>query len=550
MTGQRGAFGRIRQGAKALAFGNPLYGLTLGGRTPSRLLVVPPDPWPGSVDAGTALLNGVFRFAGQTIQAEDPIWHPVGARSEWLSALHGFEWLRDLRAVGGDAARRQARMLVSSWLERNQNWNAVAWSPEVLALRIATLIGQHDFYCASADDEFRAQVFESLARQARHLARVVPGPLRGAPLLVAIKGLAYAGVALPDADRLLAQALKLLDRELAAQILPDGGHVERSPLLHLTLLRHLIDLRAALGAARVGMPEALQHAIDRMTPALRFFRHGDGGLALFNGSQEGDTRLIDAVLAQADARGRPLKSAPHTGFERLLAGRTLVIMDTGRPSSPGLDGQAHAGTLSFELSVGRERLIVNCGAHPGTTGPWHVGLASTAAHSTLVVAETNSAEVLDGGGLGRRPSKVGCERLEADGSVLVDASHDGYLRSFGLIHRRRLYLDDTGEDLRGEDLLEGDAKTPFAIRFHLHPSVQCSVIQNGAAALLRLPSGIGWRLRTSGGRLDLEDSIYLGSGDEPRRTRQIVITGETANPASGSDGAVVKWALRREKKAP
>jgi len=297
------------------------------------------------------------------------------------------------------------------------------------------------------------------------------------------------------------------------------------------------------------VPESLQHAIDRMTPTLRFFRHADGGLALFNGGREEDTALVDTVLAQADARGRPLKSAPHTGFERLIAGRTLALLDTGAPPPPGLDRTAHAGTLSMEVSVGKERLIVNCGSHPSQRGRWRAALAGSAAHSTVVIADTNSAEVLESGGLGRRPSHVGCERQESDGAVLVVATHNGYSKGFGFLHRRRVYLADNGEDLRGEDILEpviGSTPTdqPFAIRFHLHPRVEPLLIQGGAQVELRLPSGNVWRMRATGAVLELAESIYMGSGDEPRRTSQIVMQGQ-----SSPEGITVKWALRRERKA-
>jgi uncharacterized heparinase superfamily protein len=295
------------------------------------------------------------------------------------------------------------------------------------------------------------------------------------------------------------------------------------------------------------LSETLQHSIDRMTPALRFFRHGDGGLALFNGSSEEDAALVDTVLAQADARGRPLKSAPHTGFERLIAGRTLVLMDSGAPPPHGLDTHAHAGTLSMEVSVGKERMIVNCGRHPVGTGPWRAALAATAAHSTATLAETNSSEVLEAGGLGRRPTHVGSERQESDGAVLVVATHNGYARNHNFLHRRRVYLADNGEDLRGEDTLEPvigatPGSQPFTLRFHLHPSVQAGFLSNGGVQLL-LPSGAEWRLRATGGDAMLEESIYLGGGDEPVRTTQVVIHGHT-----GPDGTTVKWALRRERK--
>ncbi|MBP2228316.1 putative heparinase superfamily protein [Azospirillum agricola] len=545
-------FGRLRDGMARLAYGNPLYALMLGGRAPGALAVIPPDPWPGDAADGSAILAGVLRFAGQAVAVDpigEPNWRLPGASAGWLRALHGFDWMRDLRAVGGDMARRRARVLVWSWLDHNGGWNAQSWAPDILGARVANWIGLHDFYCASADDEFRARVFENLARQVRHLGRVLPGALDGERLVVALKGLVYGGFCLPDHEKAGYEALRLLERELPRQILPDGGHVERNPSVQLRVLRDLIDMRAVLRVARAEVPESLQHAIDRMTPALRFFRHADGGLALFNGGREEEAGLVDTVLAQADARGRPLKSAPHTGFERLIAGRTLALLDTGAPPPPGLDRTAHAGILSMEVSVGKERLIVNCGSHPSQRGRWRAALAGSAAHSTVVIADTNSAEVLENGGLGRRPSHVGCERQESDGAVLVVATHNGYSKGFGFLHRRRVYLADNGEDLRGEDTLEpviGATPTgqPFAIRFHLHPQVQPALIQGGAQVELRLPSGNVWRMRATGAVLELAESIYMGSGDEPRRTSQIVMQGH-----SGPEGITVKWALRRERKA-
>ncbi len=549
MAAPRDTFGRLRDGVVQIAYGNPIYQLTLGGRAPTMLSVVPPDPWPGDAGKGAALLAGIHRFAGQTLNI-DPNgampWRPQGASPAWLEALHKFEWMRDLRAIGGDAARRRARALVLSWMDRNGSWNAQSWAPDVLGTRVSTWIGLHDFYCASADDEFRARVFDSLARQTRHLARVTPGA--GADLIAAIKGLIYGGLCLPGSERVVDDALRLLDRELASQILPDGGHVERSPSALLHTLRDLVDVRAVLRAARVDTPETLQQAIDRMVPALRFFRHGDGGVALFNGSREDEPGLVDMVLAQADVRSRPLKSAPHTGFERLIAGRTLVLMDTGAPPPPGVDRHAHAGALSLEMSVGKERLIVNCGASVVSSGAWRTALAGTAAHSTVVIADTNSAEVLDRGGLGRRPSHVSCERQEVGGAMLVVATHNGYARNFGYLHRRRIYLAENGEDLRGEDTLEpvlgsNPAPQPFTARFHLHPSVRALQIHDGQQVQLHLPSGGVWRLNASGALLELAESIYLASGDEPRQALQIILNGHTT-----AEGATVKWALRRERK--
>jgi uncharacterized heparinase superfamily protein len=474
------------------------------------LLLVPPNPWPGDAVRGRAL---------------------IAAGDNFDAAMHRFDWLRDLRAAGGDAARRHARILTQAWLDRHARCDQVAWAPDATGARLANWIGFHDFFCASADDSFRQRLFQSAARQARHLARTLPGDLTGAPLLTAIKGLWLAALALPDGARRAEQAQRLLLKELGRQILADGVHVERSPRTHLVVLADLIDLRAALKLAKTDIPEMLNHAIDRMAPALRFFRHGDGALALFHGSLEGEPVLLDTVLTQADAKGRPLKRAPQGGFERLSLGRTVVLVDVGAPPPKGLDGHSHASALSFEMSVGRERLVVNCGSaaqNLGSGGAWAEALRATAAHSTLALGDSSS-----------RPTQVEAAREDGDGWTLLDASHDGYGSTR---HRRRLFLGGNGEDLRGEDILTGAAGRAFTVRFHLHPSVQTSLTQSGKAALLRAGDGNFWRLRVEGAQLGHESSVYLGSG-VPRRTVVLTLTGTT------DDGeTVVKWALKRDKK--
>ncbi|MBO21000.1 MAG: hypothetical protein CMM26_01280, partial [Rhodospirillaceae bacterium] len=286
------------------------------------------------------------------------------------------------------------------------------------------------------------------------------------------------------------------------------------------------------------IPDSLQRAIDRAAPMLRFYRHGDGGFALFNGANEGKAWLIDVVLTKAEARGKPLASAVHTGFERIAANRTLLISDTGTPSRTARG--THAGSLSFEISVGKQRMIVNCGAYTGRDETWRLAQRATAAHSTLVAEDRNSTEIRPDGTMGKMVADVWCERVEADGNTWLDVRQDGYTQSLGILHRRRIYLNASGTDVRGEDTLEGEGDHKFAIRFHLHPSVKASLVKDGASVLLRLPDKSGWRMRCSGGVASLQESVYLGDGQEARRTEQIVISG-----ASMQGSAQVKWALSR-----
>ena len=507
----------------------------LRGRIPDGPTLPVRDLWPGDPARGERLLKGELDHGGAVLRLKPAQWGDPDSAPVLLAAAHGFTWLRDLRSLGTDPARSRARALVADWIALPAS--PITRRPDVAGARVAAWLGHYDFFAASADDVFRSRMMARLVADARALGADLPAEQLDARALTALKGLIAAAVALPDQAAFITRALRFLPQEIARQILPDGCHAERSPAAQLAALQDLVEIRALLQAAQAQPPAVLGSAIERMGPALRAMRHGDGGLALFNGSKEDQSSLVELVLAQAGRTGRSPGSLTEGGFQRLQAGRTVLVVDCGRPPPPGVDRLAHAGTLSFELSVGRERVIVNCGAAPAAGPLWRDASRATAAHSTLTVADTNSSE-LKATGIGRQPEKVETQRQEANGAHWLEASHDGYKKPFGAIHRRRLYLAESGDDIRGEDAIEAPTAQPYTLRFHLHPSVNASLQQDGEAVLLRLPSGMGWRLRAEGARMTLEESIYLG-GPEPKRTEQIVLTGYPDGPQQ------VKWAISK-----
>ncbi|MBV9828445.1 MAG: heparinase II/III family protein [Alphaproteobacteria bacterium] len=519
----------------------PLYPHTLYGPVPGDLRLRLSERWSGNEARGSAILAGEIEFAGELIRNPRPVWHPPGVGPDWLAAWHGFDWLGDLIAIGA-SARDPARALIQSWLSENGSWHPIGWRSDVVATRIFAWIVHFDEIAGRESDRaLHRMMLASLARQVRHLGRTASWELTGAPRIRALKGLLAGMAALGGARARIVRTLQALEQELAAQIMPDGGHRARNPSVQLAVLRDLIDIRAVLRAAKLEIPNPLQQVIERMAPMLRFFRHGDRRLALFNGSIEEDAILVDLALTRSETRGQAPLEAGQSGFQRLQCGQSLVVVDAGKPAVQGFDTKAHAGTLAFELSHGRDRIIVNCGGYRGSRTAWERVARSSAAHSVLVVGDTNAIEIRGDGSLGRAPAHITCERAEQDGHQWISASHDGYRTRFGQTYTRQLYLTADGEDLRGEEKLAGRAGTEFAVRFHLHPAVQASLIDESGGALLKLPSGATWRLRAAGAELSLGDSIYLGTG-ELRSTQQIVLSGTT-----GPGGATVRWALRREQ---
>ncbi|MSP82519.1 MAG: hypothetical protein EXQ94_06200 [Alphaproteobacteria bacterium] len=520
-----------------VAFRSPLYRLTLLGRPPAALHFTPNDPWPGDTARGVRLIDGIFAFAGQSFTGQGrSIWFPQDAGPAWLADMHGFGWLRDCREVGG-TGRATARTTVANWIADGSTWHPVAWRPDVQGRRLAAWLTNADFLLAGADALFRRQLLGNLAEQARHLARVISSGPDGAPRIAAAKGLILAALCVPGLERKLPSALRMAEGEFRRQLLPDGGQVERNPSALLAVFRDALELRSVLALGGRNETDWLASAIDRMATMLRFFRMGDGGFALFNGGYEEEPTLIDAALAAAASTGKPASHALASGFVRLAARRTLLILDAGTPARAEFGAQAHAGTASFEMSVGTDRMIVNCGPYRGNDPAWAAAARATAAHSTVSVDDTNSSAIL-AAGVGRAPVNVVPERTESDTATGAIVAHDGYGSNFHLTHRRRIELSADGQRVVGEDRLTGSGGERFVVRFHLHPSVPAALVEDGSAILLRLPGGGGWRFAAGGGVIGIAESIYLGRDGERRRGQQIVVSGGL----NGSE-TVIEWDL-------
>ncbi|MBS0540712.1 MAG: heparinase II/III family protein [Proteobacteria bacterium] len=534
---------------------SPLYSLTVGYGTPRSFFAVAPDPWPGDSTRGRRMMSGEFAAHGMVgtiaLDTGNPPWQRPGTPALWLDALNGFAWLRDLRDCGEPGAAHFAVRLIDDWTNCEWRWSPVTWRRDVLATRMVAWIRHYDWLATAADPAFARRFVASLARQRVHLRRAMRGGLVGRETVVVLKAMIFADLAfLHDGKRYaksLEQSLARLAKFVKRYVAHDGVVAERAPHIQVEVLRDLLDVRAALASAEQRAPAEIVAAIDRLAPMLRFFRHGDGGLSLFNGASEGDRTLMDLVLARSGSSDGAPAMALQSGFQRLSAGTSLVIADAGSPPGRGMDGIAHAGTLSFEMSAAHERLIVNCGTYPGAPKEWRQLMRYTAAHSTGVVDDTNSTEITDHGALEYRAGNVLVDRAEDQGAQWLDMSHDGYRSLFGIIHRRRLWLSPDGGDLRGEDMFAGPENKPvsvpdkrFIVRFHLHPSVKATLAQSGQSVLMRLPSGRGWKLRASGAGIGLAESIYLGEDGRQRRTEQIVLVGQV--PAEGIN---IKWALTR-----
>lgn len=531
---------------KKLSFRTPVHKLRLRGRYPLQLLDVPADPIPGSARAGKALLDGKMVVAGEAIPFE--ALERGGFSRAFTEHWQSFAWLRDLAAaVERRGAAPVAEKLMRQWLAAHARTVAEpAWRPDLWGQRILFWTAYAPFLLDTRDGEYRKEVLNALARGARHLDTAADTAPQGLPRVTAWAGVIAAGLLFPGGELRTAHGEAGMTRALALAVHGDGGLISRSPTEQLALVELLAQLRGVYEVRARPPAGAVALALSQSVPVLASATLGDGGLSSWQGGGPASAARVAAALAAVNFRGGARDDARDWGYQKLVGGETQLIMDAAPPPAAALSRGACASTLAFELSDEGQRLVVNCGGGAGLAPDLAKGLRTTAAHSTLVLAETNSTAIHPDGSMGRGVTEVTLVRVDTPEAHRIEAGHDGYVKRFGFSHRRRLSLAADGRSLEGEDKLAPEgrkkpiASSMLALWFHLAPGIETVLTTDGQGALLRPDEGTGWQFRTRVGALTLEDSIWIDGAGRPRASKALVVTLDTPEA-----GVTIPWSFRR-----
>jgi uncharacterized heparinase superfamily protein len=450
-----------------------------------------------------------FRFLSVEHELFAGEWDDPALARLWRYNLHYFD---DLTAR--DAQQRHAwhRALVTRWIADNPPPHGTGWEPYPVSLRIVNWIKW-----ALGGAVLESAWMHSLAVQIRWLRGRLETHLLGNHLFANAKALVFAGLFFDstEAQRWLDKGLALVERELDEQILPDGGHFERSPMYHALALEDLLDLIDVLEAfdvhsARISrLTTRLRERVPAMQRWLRAMTHPDGSFGMFNDCAMGiaaDRSELDRFAAELGVAPATLpdEGATHldpSGYMRLATESVVALLDLAPIEPAYLPGHAHADTLSFELSLHGRRVVVNGGTSRYGDGPARQRERSTASHSTVQVAGIDSSEVWAGFRVGRRAHPLELTSQTDAMPWSVTCSHDGYRHLSGRpLHRREWRLDT--DELVVED--------------HVQPARHRAIARYLFAASIRLrPDGAtSWRLDEAG--------RTLGSVEVMRGTPQMV----------------------------
>ncbi|PIE16626.1 MAG: heparinase [Rhodobacterales bacterium] len=554
---------------------NRISALTSTRTRPATAFTSQPEPKTiGSFARGRQFLAGNFQFAGMLVCEKDTsIWDIEKPTEAFEQELHGFCWLDDLAATGDGPARKAAQQWLFEWIDRFGRGRGPGWTPDLTGRRLIRWINHAVLLLNGQDHDASVAYFRSLAQQTNFLSQRWKGAVAGLPRFEALTGLIYAGLALEGMDHHVEPAKRALARECRERIDDGGGIPSRNPEELLEVFTLLIWAASALSKARKMAGSDHLAAIERIAPTLRNLRHSDGGLARFHGGGRGVEGRLDHALAASGVR-TVAKGRLSMGYALMRGGRSSVIVDASRPPQGRHSVLGHASTLAFELTSGRRPLVVSCGSGISFGPDWQRAGRATPSHSVLGIEGVSSSQL--GAASSRHhevlrhiPKRVDVRQFSDADRLYLEASHDGYEASHGLVHMRHLSLTQDGRCLSGDDMLlaisDADKRRfdqamdatqlrgiAYTVRFHLHPDVDARLDMGGAAVSLALKSGEIWVFRhgphhqNSPVRLSLEPSVYLERNRlKPRASKQIVLTTRAIEYANR-----VTWTLAKAQDTP
>ena len=483
------------------------------------------DCWQGETDNGNKILMGYFSFFGETINYKNSFWQNNNASNIWKEKFHCFDWLRDLRSTNTSKSALYAREIIKKWIKNHNTWSPLEWRSDILGKRISSLLSNLTFFFSSADSQFQELLIRSVCKQGHFLVKNNLQDIFGHQRIEGVKGLIALSSSLETFKKYRKNSIKLLIREINNQVLDSGCHYLMSPSKHLEFLINLLDIKNYLATIKFKVPQEIDYTIKIMSHVIKLFRHPNGTLAKFNNSNYIDKKIIDQVLVRANFKANRKTQETYSGFHRISSNKLNFIMDC---SSPVIE-DIYAGALSFELSIGKQLLVVNCGSPKIKNKVLKNALKSSAAHSTACIDNINSSNILNNTNGNIRVANVWSKLYQKDNSFWIDSAHSGYKNYFGVIHSRRIHIDSSRKIVRGQDCFAraksdyGHIPKKYYIRFHLHPKLEINVTRSQKKALIKLPDGSGWEFICSEPKVFVNESIYLNDKQKILKSNHILI---------------------------
>jgi uncharacterized heparinase superfamily protein len=442
---------------------------------------------------------------------------------------HSFNWLPVAKKLGSANNVIRAKKHLICWYKNKYNKNLIIWNGLFISKRFVNIIYNYEFFAVSSSI-IEKDIFHNIILEHYII------------LNLELKNKKLYSISIEECKALILgsviykkninNSIALLKKIISTQIDTSGFHKSYNPLQQVKFLNHLYEIKNIILYFNIVIPEELSFQLLNMSSLLISLVHKDDSLALFNGSNNFFNNQVLKIIKQ----GGDLKSKNLFNIKYGIASYTdknkKIFFDVVKPINSQIDNNFHASTLSFELSCKNEKIITNCGSILRKFGKSPDYLRYSAAHSTIILNNTNISELIDKKSYKRFPKNISFNVSEDNEKIIWECSHDGYIKNFQKLIRRKIEISKKINAILGQDEILStkiqSTKYNYSIRFHLMPYSNCLITNDRKSILIKTKLNQSWIFKSNSVLL-LEDSIYVGNGKRVEQNKQIVIYGSIQN---------------------
>jgi len=462
------------------------------------------DSWQGLAKSGKKILS-----------------NPVNIKT--IRDFNKFNFIRDLKSEGSIKARSTARSLVENWIKEDHNLRSHEFNSVVMAERISCWSFNYSWFAESGGLDFQKKILNSIALQSKFLELKLDQSNDNLEKIIIVKGILVSKSILYETIDNINQLLTIINEKIEILTNTDGGHISRSPVKQLDLLRHLIEIRSIIAILKNVDAEALHQKTIKMGEFCRSFQMPNEYFSWFHGGSLIPKEIIKQTLNRIGYKNKIFSLAKETGFCRLSNMNSVLFVDIGLNKKTIQNTKA--SLFAFEFFYKKEKIISNLGeVNNSKYKNMKNSLSSTAAHSGLNIDDRNNIDLS-----GRRITRISNIQFgkTKDGNLL-DVTHSGYETIFGVHHRRQIYLSNKKNEIRGRDEILnigniGSIPKNAYIRFHLHPGIELIKTRSGSI-LLNHKKGYVWKMSSNHKNISIENSVMFNpSGPKPCKGLSIIL---------------------------
>ena len=527
---------------KNIYFRTNYYNKKLVTFVPERIFY---SPSPYLSSSLTSLSSDFYKI---TSTSPDLLWNIDIKDKLKFENLHSFLWLTRLNRKNSKLITKK---IIKSWINIFFNYNPNTWDMEITARRIIAWSSNTDITLEDSDKIYQRNFFISLIKQSNFLLKNLNNLFHEQSKIVSCAAIILSGIMFRENEINYKIGIKELERTVKNYFDENGFPKSRNPEEVFVCIKYLILIREWFKEAQKPIPNFLNEIISKCGNCYSILSCGSKQFPLFNGATEINHKDYDVFLKNLKYKFNN-KSNEISDLIKIKKKKLEFFIDCGNPPPNNFTKYYQAGCLAFELNSNKQKIICNLGYGKYLSPNLNAISRSTAAHSTLYINDTSSCTFqknksinkIYGNSLTHRHKIISKNYTEDKDFYLVGASHNGYEKKFGYIHKRSIQILKKEDKIFGHDELKKTKnclnELIYFVRFHIYPDTKIVKTKAENSVLISLSSGEGWILQCLTNSLKIEKNIFLGNKNKIINNESVSISGNI-----NKDIILIKWKFKR-----